>query len=365
MFLINWLHAILNHILFYLKLVPSRQVGWKSLNRKTGQLEREREPLWKKVKLILLFNPLTEWIDTTHAMRLWIHCKNVQEGKDEGTPASHNKIKSFIDFYNINIDEFEPSDPEKYGTFKDFFVRKHKEGSRPIHKKNDPKAAVVVADSRVVTYDTVPQAKKLWIKGSEFNLTNLVMDVNLGASFEDGSVASFRLSPQDYHRYHSPVSGTIKEFRSLPGSYYQVDPIALRSKVNILTSNARDYVVIDSPEFGKVLFVAIGATNVGTVYFHEKCRTVGTKIDKGEEIGIFQFGGSSVIVAFQKGRIKFDDDLRDCSNAVIQVSVEVGMSLGEATKPSANGGNESSGGYAFGQGKNEKSFAEAVKEGDS
>jgi phosphatidylserine decarboxylase len=365
MFLLDWLHAIFNFILFHLKLIPNRQVGWKSLNRKTGELERELEPLWKKAKLILLFNPLTEWIDTTHAMRLWIHRKNIQEGKDEATPASHNKIKSFIDFYNINMDDFEPSDPEKYGTFEDFFVRKHKEGSRPIHKKDEPKAAVVVADSRVVTYDTVPQAKKLWIKGSEFNLTNLVMDVNLGARFEDGSVASFRLSPQDYHRYHSPVSGTIKEFRSLPGSYYQVDPIALRSRINILTSNARDYVVIDSPEFGEVLFVAIGATNVGTVYFHEKCRTVGSKIEKGDEIGIFQFGGSSIIVSFQKDRIDFDEDLRDCSNAAIQVSVEIGMSLGMATKPSTNRQSASGGNHPLGQGEDEKSFAEVLKEGNS
>jgi phosphatidylserine decarboxylase precursor len=91
------------------------------------------------------------------------------------------------------------------------------------------------------------------------------MDVKLGKKFDDGAVASFRLSPQDYHRYHSPISGTVKEFRSLPGEYYEVDPIAINSKINILTSNARDYILIDSPEFGEVLFVAIGASEVGTV----------------------------------------------------------------------------------------------------
>jgi phosphatidylserine decarboxylase precursor len=186
-------------------------------------------------------------------------------GKEQGTPASHSKIKSFIDFYKINMSDFSPSDPEKYSTFEDFFVRKHAPGTRPIAEKANPNKAVVVADSRVVTYDSVAESKQLWIKGTDFNITNLVMDTNLGAKFDDGAVASFRLSPQDYHRYHSPVSGTVKEFRSLPGDYYQVDPIALRSQVNILTSNARDYVVIDSPEFGEVLFCAIGATNVGTV----------------------------------------------------------------------------------------------------
>ena len=327
-----------------------------------------------------------------------MHHKNIKEGRDEGTPASHSQIKGFVDFYNINMDDFEPSDPEKYRTFEEFFVRRHKSGSRPIHAKNDAKKAVVVADCRVVTYETVPLAKKLWIKGSEFSITNLVMDVDLGARFEDGSVASFILSPQDYHRYHSPVSGTIKEYRRLPGTYYQVDPVALRSRVNILTSNARDYVVIDSPEFGEVLFVAIGATNVGTVEYathpssslstdthelktnngiriHEKFHTPGTTIQKGDELGLFQFGGSSIIVAFQKDRVKFDQDLLDCSSACIQVSVEVGMSLGEATRPATPTGQVNKSAaitrqpgaqsieHPLGTAYDEKSFVQAVQDG--
>jgi phosphatidylserine decarboxylase len=231
----------------------------------TGKLENEQEPLLKKLKLIILFNPIVEWIDTTHAMRLWMHHRNTKAGIEEGKPMSHNKIKGFIDFYGINMNDFEPSDPEKYSTFEDFFVRKHREGARPLDEFNNPGRATVVADSRVVTYDTVAESKKLWIKGTDFKITNLVMDNTLGARFKNAAVASFRLSPQDYHRYHSPVSGTIKEYRSLPGDYYQVDPVALRSGVNILTNNARDYVVIDSPAFGEVLFVAIGATDVGTV----------------------------------------------------------------------------------------------------
>jgi len=66
---------------------------------------------------------------------------------------------------------------------------------------------------------------------------------------------------------------------------------------------------------------------------HERFRKPGAKINKGEELGIFQFGGSSIIVAFKNGRIRFDEDLRHFSDRCIQVSVEVGMSLGEATQP--------------------------------
>ncbi|KAI0617772.1 Phosphatidylserine decarboxylase [Pyrenophora tritici-repentis] len=98
-----------------------------------------------------------------------------------------------------------------------------------------------------------------------------------------------------------------------------------------LTSNTRDYVLIDTYEFSKVLFVAIRATDVSTVYIHKKYRKSGPKISKGDELGIFQFGRSSIILAFQKDHIRFDDDLRECSAAYIQVSVEAGMSLGKAT----------------------------------
>lgn len=59
----------------------------------------------------------------------------------------------------------------------------------------------------------------------------------------------------------------------------------------------------------------------------------GTHVTKGDEIGKFQFGGSSIIVAFEKGRIEFDEDLLSVSRRLVMMDVEVGMSLGRATKP--------------------------------
>jgi phosphatidylserine decarboxylase precursor len=186
-------------------------------------------------------------------------------GKREATPASRNRIQQFVDTFNINMDDFEPSDINAYPTFEDFFIRRHKPGSRPIYEPDNNSSAVVVADSRVVVYEAVAESKKIWIKGEDFSITNLVMDKKIGPQFHDGPIASFRLSPQDYHRYHSPVSGRVKVYRSMPGDYYDVDPLAIQSGVDILTRNARDYVVIETEEFGEVLFVAIGASQVGTV----------------------------------------------------------------------------------------------------
>ncbi len=108
--------------------------------------------------------------------------------------------------------DFEPSDPHAYATFEDFFVRHHTARSRPIFKQNDSTKAVVVADSRVVVYPTVSRAKELWIKGKNFTIENLIADQEVARVWNNGAVASFRLSPQDYHRYHSPVTGKVKCF---------------------------------------------------------------------------------------------------------------------------------------------------------
>ncbi|KAI1740551.1 phosphatidylserine decarboxylase proenzyme [Xylaria scruposa] len=324
------IHQALNYLLSWASLAQNSQYGWESVVRKTGDLMHEEQPLKKKLKLLLLFNSIMEWIDTTHAMRLYIHKESLKAGEEESTPSSKSQIRGFVDAYGINMEDFDPSDINAYQSFADFFTRKHTKESRLVYKPDDASSAVVVADSRVVVYDSIAKTRELWIKGRDFSITNLVMDTQLGARFDNAAVASFRLSPQDYHRYHSPVTGRVALFRSLPGDYYQVDPIALQSHVDILTRNARDYVVIETEDFGDVLFVAIGATDVGSVQFHKEWQTPGSEIRKGDELGLFQFGGSSIVVAFQAGRIKFDADLSDLSMQRIQIAVEVGMSLGSA-----------------------------------
>jgi phosphatidylserine decarboxylase len=192
-------------------------------------------------------------------------CLTHSIGQTEATSLSSNQIQAFIDFYHINMEDFEPSDPHAYATFEDFFVRQHTPTSRPIFEPKDNTKAIVVADSRVVVYPTVSQTKAMWIKGKTFTIANLICDQERASVWSDGAVASFRLSPQDYHRYHSPVAGKMSWFQQVSGDYYQVDPLCLGSHVDILTRNARCCMGIETEEFGMVLFVAIGATNVGTV----------------------------------------------------------------------------------------------------
>lgn len=271
-------------------------------------------------------------------------------------PKTKSQIRPFVEFFRINMQEFTPSDIDAYGvsifachhhfiqsdqpqSFQDFFIRHHTAESRPIHAADDPTIAVCSADARVVVYDRVSIAQKTWIKGHHFSLTALVgskapddQAAQEAVKFADGAIASFRLSPQDYHRYHSPVTGTVRWYKELDGEYYQVDPLALRSPIDILSRNARSVVCIETKEFGDVLFVAIGATDVGSVKLSEKAKAPGASVKKGDELGIFEFGGSSIVVAFEQRRIQFDEDLVSVSKRAVMMDVEVGMSMGKATK---------------------------------
>jgi phosphatidylserine decarboxylase len=82
--LLQYIHRVADYALVLVKLMQNREVGWQTLDRKTGKYNREQQPLCKKLKLLLLFNPVTEWIDRTHALRLWIHEKTIAAGRLRG-----------------------------------------------------------------------------------------------------------------------------------------------------------------------------------------------------------------------------------------------------------------------------------------
>jgi phosphatidylserine decarboxylase len=112
---------------------------------------------------------------------------------------------------------------------------------------------------------------------------------------------------QDYHRFHFPVSGVLASVREVPGKLMTVNPIAVNSSYpNVFTENKRSVAIIETEEFGDVAFVAIGATMVGSIVFTAE---TGWSYRKGEEMGYFQFGGSTVVAVFQEGTVAFDEDL--------------------------------------------------------
>ncbi|KAG5525954.1 hypothetical protein RHGRI_032300 [Rhododendron griersonianum] len=219
---------------------------------------------------------------------------------------------------------------EHFKTFNEFFIRELKPGARPIACMERDDVAVCGADSRLMAFQNVEDSLRFWIKGQKFSVQGLLGKESSFNAFTNGSLVIFRLAPQDYHRFHFPVSGTIEKFVDIPGCLFTVNPIAVNSKYcNVFTENKRVVSIISTRDFGKVAFVAIGATMVGSITFTKK---KGDYVRKGDEFGYFSFGGSTVICVFEKDSIKIDKDLLENSARSLETLVAVGMTLGVSKK---------------------------------
>ena len=93
----------------------------------------------------------------------------------------------------------------------------------------------------------------------------------------------------------------------------------------MLDSNARTVVVIDTRDFGRVLFVAIGASEVGSVDIKLQ---PGDYLKRGDEVGKFMYGGSSILVAFEQGRVVWDEDIQEASLLGLMMDVRVKEKIG-------------------------------------
>lgn len=250
-----------------------------------------------------------------------------KQGEHMNTRDSAKNIPNFIDFFEdrINVDEFKYP-IEHFQTFNEFFIRELKPGARPIAYEDNDHVAVCGADSRLMAFQSEDDSKRFWIKGRKFSVRGLLGDETYSSDFDKGSLVIFRLAPQDYHRFHVPISGVVGKFIEIPGPLYTVNPIAVNSKYcNVFTENKRVVCIISSKEFGKMAFVAIGATMVGSITF---TKNEGDSLKKGDEFGYFSFGGSTVVCVFEKDAIELDEDLLANSERALETLVSVGMTLG-------------------------------------
>ncbi|OAY45023.1 phosphatidylserine decarboxylase proenzyme 2 [Manihot esculenta] len=254
-----------------------------------------------------------------------------KQGRKMNSAESANDIPKFVEFFKDQINLVELKYPlESFKTFNEFFIRELKPGARPIAFMERDDIAVCAADSRLMAFENIEDSLRLWIKGQKFSIQGLLGKEICSTNFVDGSLVIFRLAPQDYHRFHLPVSGIIEQFVNVPGNLYTVNPIAVNSEYcNVFTENKRVVSIISTAEFGKVAFVAIGATMVGSITFLKK---EGDSVKKGDEFGYFSFGGSTVICVFEKGAIQIDEDLLVNSARSLETLVSVGMKLGIATR---------------------------------
>jgi phosphatidylserine decarboxylase len=214
--------------------------------------------------------------------------------------SAHSKwlISKFIERNEINMDIYEECD---YSSFNDFFTRKIKLDCRPVPEDLD--VLISPCDCLATVYP-IQENTTFSIKNTEYTLRSLLRSPRLAKRFRGGYAYVLRLTVEDYHRYLYSVSGKQSKNYHIDGTYHTVNPIA-NDYLPIYKENTREYTVIHSKEFGDVLQMEVGALLVGKISNHKQS----TVVTRGEEKGFFEYGGSTIVVLTQKGRVTPRSDL--------------------------------------------------------
>jgi phosphatidylserine decarboxylase len=215
----------------------------------------------------------------------------------------------------IGIEDYQhdPNDPYwGFTSWNDFFTRRLAPGARPVASPNDDKVIVSACESTPYGISTDVQRKdRFWIKSQPYSLQDMLADDESVEEFVGGTVYQAFLSATDYHRWHSPVAGTIVRAFVQEGTYYsEADTEGAEahespsSQAYLAHVAARAIVIIraNDPAIGLIAFVAVGMSDVSSCVIDPGIAP-GTPVAKGGELGYFQFGGSTHCLVFRPGVI--------------------------------------------------------------
>jgi len=305
------------------------------IDRQTGEKHFEEMSVYVRLGMHLLYYGSSQekalhWQKTLKLLK----DQSEKMGRAYDSPDSINHIQPFIESFKLQETLYEMKEPDasKYPTFNHFFAREIKEEHRPIAEPENDLATSSPADCRLTAFPTIDLATKYWIKGFNFTLERLLGSAEQAKVFEGGSLVIARLAPQDYHRWHAPVSGTVRGIKDIPGTYYTVNPQAVNEPgtLDVFCENKRSVMTIERSTTGApIAIIAVGAMLVGSIKYMDGVSDIGAKIRRGQCLGAFYYGGSTVIVVYPKGEVVLDDDL--VKNSVEQnceTLMKVGWRLG-------------------------------------
>ena len=229
-------------------------------------------------------------------------------------------IKGFIKNNNIDMSQYEE---RKFKSYNDFFTRRIKEGKRPI---SDNENALISPSDGNATAVSISDDTVLSIKGTEYTLAELLRDDNLAQKFSGGTCYIIRLAVDNYHRYCYSCDGKKGQNVKIKGVLHTVNPVAAEH-APIYKENSREYAVTESEKFGTIIQMEVGALVVGKIsnYHFEEYEH-----KKGEEKGMFQFGGSTIILITQKDKVKPSPDILQNSGEDCETIVKMGEVIGLA-----------------------------------
>jgi phosphatidylserine decarboxylase len=237
-------------------------------------------------------------------------------------PLARYAVRRFAEAYRLDLAEAQRPLTE-YRSVRDLFTRKLRDGIRPVAAGED--VPVSPADGTIYACGEGEAGKLIQAKGVSYSLQALLADEELARDLQGGSYVTIYLSPHDYHRVHSPLSGTVQSLSYVPGDLFPVNPVSAALVSGLFTRNERLIVALET-SVGPCAVVMVGATVVGRLRAtFEGCAghgelsfrprkalrrlyRPGVPIAKGAELGVFDMG-STVVACFAKGRVRLSAGL--------------------------------------------------------
>lgn len=233
------------------------------------------------------------------------------------TRASALIVPWFVRRHAIDLNEYEK---QSYRSYNDFFKRKMAAGIRDVNQKEN--VFVSPCDSRLSVYK-IDGEGGFYIKNTWYTAESLLRDEKLALKYTGGYLWVFRLCVEDYHRYIFTDNGKVSSIRRIPGVFHTVNPVA-NDVFPIYKENTREYCLIKSENFGTMLQMEVGAMLVGKIENHPG----GRNVYRGMEKGNFAYGGSTIILMTQKGKVRPDGDIIRYSKSGIETRVKLGEQVG-------------------------------------
>ena len=159
-----------------------------------------------------------------------------------------------------------------------------------------------------------------------YSISSILDDEELAKKYANGDLIIFRLTPSNYHRYHYFDDGKMLYNKKIKGKFHTVNPIVY-DKYEVFKENTREYNVLKTKRFGKVVYMQVGALLVGKINNYNK-----KSFKMKEETGYFSYGGSTCILIFEKDTIKINRNILNKSKKNIEVNVKYGEKIGEIKK---------------------------------
>jgi phosphatidylserine decarboxylase len=256
-------------------------------------------------------------------------------------PFRKSITRWFIRHYNVDMSEALEPDSNTYPDFNSFFTRALRPEARPVVQKAGQ--ICCPADSTISQLGDIQGTQIFQAKGCTYSLVELLGGSEERAQpFVGGRFATTYLSPGDYHRVHMPLAGRLAETAYIPGRLFSVAPDYTESVPRLFARNERVACIFQT-EAGPMALVLVGAIFVGsieTVWAGEITPPRGNgikvtsyaagdsviQLERGEELGRFNMGGSTIIVLFGPGCVKWQTGLGP------ETRVQVGRLLGRVER---------------------------------